>query len=114
MLETLDGDPHTWENTRKSNAELYRALRGKFLANYVDEDDLLDLGDSTFDNELWEEIALDTKRTHSSLNFFQMEVNFGKVYASKPTRHCDMLGRILYIWGKTNPTVRYVQGYLLY
>lgn len=41
-------------------------------------------------------------------------VPFGKVYLMKPTRHADMLTRILYIWGKTNSTVRYVQGYNKY
>lgn len=111
LLETLDGPAESWEQTRINNAELYRALRAKFLPSYVDDDDLLDLGGSNMDQELWDEIALDTKRTHSALNFFQAEVSFGRVFASKPTKHCDMLGRILYIWGKTNPTVRYVQGY---
>lgn len=80
------------------------------MPSYVDEQDLLDLGNNTFDQELWEEIVLDTKRTHSSLNFFQSEIAWGKVFASKITKHCDMLSRILYIWGKTNPTIRYVQG----
>lgn len=89
-------------------------MKNKFLNSYIDEEDLLDLGfNNNFDRDLWDEIALDTKRTHSCLNFFQAEVIspiFGKIYASKPTKHCDMLNRILYIWGKTNPTVRYVQG----
>lgn len=71
---------------------------------------MLDLGTKNFDQDLWDEIALDTKRTHTTLNFFQTVVPFGKVYMMKQTKHCDMLTRILYIWGKTNSTVRYVQG----
>lgn len=34
------------------------------------------------------------------------------MFASKSTKHCDVLTKILYIWGKINPTVRYVQGYI--
>lgn len=110
LLGVLDADYQTWEKTRAKNAELYQALKNKFFTSYIDEDDLLEMGTKNFDQELWDEIALDTKRTHTNLNFFQALVSFGKVYASKPTRHCDMLTRILYVWGKTNSTVRYVQG----
>lgn len=53
---------------------------------------------------------LDTKRTHTTLNFFRAPVKFVNIYVSKATKHCDILTRILYIWGKTNSTVRYVQG----
>jgi hypothetical protein len=113
MLGTLDMNCTTWETSRQANAQLYRTLKEKFCSCYPDEEDLLGLGCNNIEKELWEEIALDTKRTHSSLNFFQAVVGkpgLGGVYANRPTRHCDMLTRLLYIWAKTSPTVRYVQG----
>lgn len=53
---------------------------------------------------------MDTKRTHSTINFFQSEINFTKVYGDGPTKHSDVMTRILYVWSKTNSSVRYVQG----
>lgn len=32
------------------------------------------------------------------------------MYLNKKTKNHDVMSRILYIWGKINPTVRYVQG----
>lgn len=66
--------------------------------------------DRNFDMVLWGEIELDTKRTHSALNFFQKDIEHTKIYANKKTKNSDILSRILYIWGKINPTIRYVQG----
>ena len=63
-----------------------------------------------FDTTLWTEIELDTRRTHSALNFYQKNIEHTKIYANKPTKNSDVLTRILYIWGKINPAVRYVQG----
>lgn len=79
---------------------------------HIDHEDLLGIAesDNPFDQGLWDEIMLDTRRTHSTLNFFQTEVHEIKVYGTKPTRHCDILTRILYVWAKVNGSVRYVQG----
>jgi hypothetical protein len=63
-----------------------------------------------FDASLWGEIELDTRRTHSALNFYQKQIDHTKIYLKKPTKNSDVLSRILYIWGKSNSTVRYVQG----
>lgn len=49
MLESLDGNYRTWEQTRKDNSDLYRALRNKFLPSFVDEEDLLGIWESSFD-----------------------------------------------------------------
>lgn len=57
---------------------------------------------------------MDTKRTHSTLNFFQKENPQIKIFLNKKTKNHDIISRILYIWGKINPTVRYVQGYILF
>lgn len=53
---------------------------------------------------------LDSVRTHSMMNFFQQETKAINVYPNKPTRHLDVLNRILYIWATVNGSVRYVQG----
>ena len=44
------------------------------------------------------------------MHFFQAESHKNKIYKSKETKHFDILSKILYIWGKINPAVRYVQG----
>ena len=53
---------------------------------------------------------LDSVRTHSMMNFFQQEVKGIRVYPGKPTKHLDVLNRVLYIWARVNGSVRYVQG----
>jgi hypothetical protein len=35
------------------------------------------------------------------------------MFLGKITKNYDIMSRILYVWGKINPTVRYVQGYIL-
>lgn len=79
------------------------------MGRYVNEEDLLGLT-KNFDAQLWGEIELDTRRTHSALNFFQKTIEHTQIYLNKPTRNSDVLSRILYIWGRTNSSVRYVQG----
>lgn len=111
LLESLPLKYSLWRERRYANHQTYlKLLEGQL---HIDHDDLLELatGDSTFDQTLWDEIMLDTKRTHSVLNFFQTEVHEIKVYGTKPTRHYDILCRILYVWAKVNGSVRYVQGY---
>ena len=53
---------------------------------------------------------LDSVRTHSMMNFFQQEVKCVSIYSNKPSKHVDILNRILYIWASVNGSVRYVQG----
>ncbi len=110
LLETLPLNPTLWLSTKKTNFELYRALVDKFMGKYIDEDDLLNIKDK-LDEQLWNEIELDTRRTHSILNFYQKQIDHTTIYINRPTKNSDVLSRILYIWGRINPTVRYVQGY---
>ena len=110
LLDTLPLNPELWLSTKKSNLELYCSLTDKFMGKYIDEDDLLNIKDN-FDLQLWSEIELDTRRTHSILNFFQKKIDHTTIYLQRPTKNSDVLSRILYIWGRINPTVRYVQGY---
>jgi hypothetical protein len=113
LLDTLPPNPELWLPTKRTNLELYRSLCDKFIGKYLDEEDLLGVKD-TFDNPLWNEIELDTRRTHSILNFFQKSIEHTTIYLGRATKNSDVLSRILYIWGKINPTVRYVQGYPLH
>lgn len=110
LLETLPNNPQLWPFTKRNNQELYRTLVDKFVGKFADDDDLLDMRES-FDQTLWGEIELDTRRTHSAFNFFQKSIEHTKIYLNRITKNSDVLSRILYIWGKINPTVRYVQGY---
>ena len=38
------------------------------------------------------------------------QITHTKIFLTKPTKNHNIMSRILYIWGKINPTVRYVQG----
>ena len=83
------------------------------------------------DQELWEEIEKDVRRTRSDMTFFieavdrkmlsekdqlkkQAEVKkshlHGETRMNYIETHSDVLARILFIYGKLNPGVRYVQG----
>lgn len=83
------------------------------------------------DLELWEEIEKDVRRTRSDISFFieavdkaknlnkeqlkkQQEVKkahlHGDVRLNYIETHADVLSRMLFIYGKLNPGVRYVQG----
>ncbi len=72
------------------------------------------------DQKLLEDIAKDVKRTRSSTKFFRENTDYPlqKLYAheisvDKPVEnetHLDVLSRILFIYGKLNPNIGYIQG----
>jgi len=71
------------------------------------------------DQELWEDIEKDTKRTRSEMDFFQKPTQYPLKYINDvcireendpPETHSTVLSRILFIYGKLNPGVGYVQG----
>lgn len=85
------------------------------------------------DLELWDEVEKDTKRTRSEMSFFREETKPSSSYPllknyvpkdprfssrlkdknqNPPTKetHCDVMTRILFLYAKINPGVRYVQG----
>ena len=84
------------------------------------------------DNELWDEIEKDTKRTRNETFFFikalnhedtikywdrlQRQAELKKSELSLDDRenyietHGDILGRVLFMYAKLNPGIRYVQG----
>lgn len=66
---------------------------------------------------LWDEIEKDTKRTRTELDLFSkptskpLRKSFSRALTrSDPELHSDVLSRILFVYGKLNPGVRYVQG----
>ena len=66
---------------------------------------------------LWEEVEKDTKRTRSELDLFSQPTTklltrclSRELTRKDPEVHSDVLSRILYVYGKLNPGVRYVQG----
>jgi hypothetical protein len=56
------------------------------------------------DKELWEEIDKDVKRTLPGYQFFNYDPTKG------PTQNYEAMKRMLFIYGKLNPGIRYVQG----
>lgn len=56
------------------------------------------------DKEIIEEIDKDVKRTLPHLHFFNHDKEVGD------TTHYEALKRILFIYAKLNPGIRYVQG----
>jgi hypothetical protein len=67
------------------------------------------------DDKMWNEIAKDTRRTRSGMDFFQKspDVHFEdkeNVHRVEDEKHIDVLTRILYIYGKNHPDVSYTQG----
>jgi len=68
------------------------------------------------DDELWDDIVKDTKRTRSEMDFFQRETLYcynnmkSANEEDLPETHNDVLARILFIYAKLNPGVSYVQG----
>lgn len=69
------------------------------------------------DRELWDEIDKDTRRTRREISLFSQSTNNELLYTlskqakkDEVERHHDVLTRILFIYAKLNPGVRYVQG----
>lgn len=71
------------------------------------------------DQELWEDIEKDTRRTRSEMDFFQRPTQYPLKYINdvlikdeneSAESHSTVLSRILFIYGKLNPGVGYVQG----
>ena len=69
------------------------------------------------DQELWDEVEKDTKRTRREISLFGQATSQETVYSytkqinkDESERHSDVLSRILFIYGKLNPGIRYVQG----
>ena len=86
------------------------------------------------DQELWDEIEKDVKRTRTDMEFFFLALDKDRCSSTKdlaqlrrqheakkselkPTdlanyleTHADMLHRILFIYAKLNPAIKYIQG----
>jgi len=70
------------------------------------------------DSSLYDDISKDTRRTRSGMEFFRKTIEFPmkSVYNKENNKafdketHAETLTRILFIYGKLNPNVGYVQG----
>eukprot|EP00743_Colponemidia_sp_Colp-15_P004322 GILK01004662.1.p1 GENE.GILK01004662.1~~GILK01004662.1.p1 ORF type:complete len:427 (-),score=50.89 GILK01004662.1:40-1275(-) len=63
--------------------------------------------------EVWEEIDKDVRRTRPEMHFFFLPssgVATQDLEHDTHEKHSDVLGRILFIFAKLNPGIRYVQG----
>jgi len=70
------------------------------------------------DNKLMEDIVKDAKRTRSTTEFFKLYTDYPlqKIYGTETVEnyqketHIDVLSRILFVYGKLNPSIGYMQG----
>eukprot|EP00741_Cyanophora_paradoxa_P014477 tig00020801_g13962.t1 len=113
LLKVLSPDPSKWAEETRKRREEYRRLCMEVLidpsriSKEAAEDDhpLSDAKSSRWaayfqDHDLIEQIRLDVTRTHTELNFF----------ASDEATHQESLKRILYLYAKQHPKIKYVQG----
>mmetsp|Transcript_6766 Transcript_6766/g.11814 ORF Transcript_6766/g.11814 Transcript_6766/m.11814 type:complete len:319 (-) Transcript_6766:63-1019(-) len=98
----------------RSRREIFQQFREEFIIDpqrKAAEHDhpLSDGDDSTWkkyfkDNELLAEIEKDATRTFPQLHFFNHDPTQGE------TKHYEALRRILFIYAKLNPGIKYIQG----
>lgn len=69
------------------------------------------------DRDQWVEVEKDTTRTRSEMHFFVTDTqnstpfkNPFKMNAKTEEKHFDVLSRILFVYAKINPGIKYVQG----
>ena len=68
--------------------------------------------------DLYEEIEKDTQRTRSEMHIFVSDIQNGRKIknvfrkSKHNERHYEIMSRILFIYGKLNPGIKYVQGYV--
>ncbi|EAR82239.2 rab-GTPase-TBC domain protein (macronuclear) [Tetrahymena thermophila SB210] len=140
VLEYLPKHKGKWQQTMDENKETYNMLVNKFIYGVQspsqevwdqqekDETDYFlsrtkdlelqhpEWKDFFKDRDQWVEIEKDTTRTRSEMHFFVTET--GKKFDNpyKPPnqqvaeKHFDVLGRILFVYAKLNPGIKYVQG----
>eukprot|EP01113_Clastostelium_recurvatum_P014914 TRINITY_DN18189_c0_g1_i1.p1 TRINITY_DN18189_c0_g1~~TRINITY_DN18189_c0_g1_i1.p1 ORF type:complete len:537 (+),score=143.62 TRINITY_DN18189_c0_g1_i1:1-1611(+) len=84
-------DPHEGEEEKHDDHPLSTSTSSKWNAFFKD-------------TEIMEEIEKDVKRTFPHLHFFNHDKQTGS------TGHYEALRRILFIYAKLNPGIRYVQG----
>jgi hypothetical protein len=154
----LDYLPHTvsdWKRVLQSQRENYNHFRDLLMVepDLSEEDHPLNMASSSKwnayfqDQDIWEEIDKDVRRTRPDMNFFfspsSLTYNdilqgnipkrqyarpyithfgdlFGQVFENEYLhtlqnndnieKHADVIARILFIYAKLNPGVRYVQG----
>ena len=144
LLGELPFDTDKWEETLLKNREAYDAFKEELIIQpnvkksekIVEDHPLSTSIDSTWhkyfkDQEIWDEIEKDVKRTRNELNYFfkatdesqnvhsdrlMRQAELKKADLSLDDRlnyietHADVLARVLFIFAKLNPGIRYVQG----
>lgn len=103
----LDYQP--WDSAQlgtvlEAKRSLYLSFRSQLMAP-----DAASPADALFDTNVKEEITKDVLRTHSGLDFFyKMPPPAAQLQPEES--HREVLGRILFVYAKLNPGIRYVQG----
>jgi TBC1 domain family member 13 len=146
LLNTLGYEPAKWEGMLSRHKESYRQFMEELIIKPSLESDSAESSDHPLsidiksewcmyfkDQELWEEIEKDVKRTRTDTGFFTSAIDPSKntkanaqilerqadLKKSELTpqdiknyieTHGDIISRILFIYGKLNPGVKYVQG----
>ncbi|PRP89079.1 hypothetical protein PROFUN_01799 [Planoprotostelium fungivorum] len=114
LLGYLPTDKSAWSSFLVRNRKLYDDWVVELVVDphekqKKDDHPLNTSSDSSWnaffkDNELLDEVDKDVKRTLPHLHFFNHDKNAGS------TEHYEALKRILFIYAKLNPGIRYVQG----
>jgi hypothetical protein len=123
ILGYLPADATKWESTMQKHEQNYGEYIQEFVQIKKSQQDhpLSKKQDSQWnhyfkDLELHEEIQKDTQRTRSEMHIFVSEAidppNIVSVFRKqkKSILHYEILTRILFVFGKLNPGIKYVQG----
>jgi len=114
LLSYLPQERNQWQEILHRNRNVYKDWIVELITdprkNMIQDDHPLNTSQSSQwhaffkEKELLEEIDKDVKRTLPGLHFFNNDKKVGD------TLHYEALKRILFIYAKLNPGIRYVQG----
>ena len=88
-----EDDVSSWQETMIKSKTEYEKLKSQYRYNIIN------------DKELIKQIELDLPRTQSNEPFF-----ISKTKGKKEKTHYEIIKRILYIYAKVNPKMKYTQG----
>lgn len=140
LLDVYPSDPLEWEGEQEKKYKTYQEFRENLIikpSTLAKDDHPLSTDTNSKwsqfykDQELWEEIEKDVKRTRTDISFFWQAVDQSETQdaqkllqqqqkrkqelsaaekASYVETHSDVLARILFLYSKLNSCIRYVQG----
>eukprot|EP00736_Rhodelphis_marinus_P013591 Rmarinus@m.27647 len=117
LLNYLPDNRRSWQDFLSDQRAQYKSFCKDFI---IDPEELRELSTTVDDPlsnktgskwneyfrdmELWKEVEKDVNRTHASLQFFSLPI------PDSDEIHANALNRILFVYAKLNPGIKYVQG----